>query len=193
MIYGLTGGMGCGKSTVSALLPELGFTVIDADGVTRTLHRDPEICRQLVERFGPSVVEMRDGAPVVCRPALGKIAFSSPENLSALQAIMQPALLQAARTAIANATGPVVLDAPLLLETEWHSLVQTIVVVLCPLDTRIARIQKRDPQLPLSQIQARIASQCTDELRLAAADRLIYNSGSLADLRRQTRRVFGGE
>ncbi len=188
-IYGLTGGIGCGKSTVSAILSPFGFDIVDADLLTRNVHRDPGICQQIAHRFGPEVLDNAH-EPGINRNVLGKIAFASPQNLADLQDIMQPALRLAAQKAIEQATHDVVLDAALLFEAHWQELVQKTIVVLAPLSVRISRIQRRNPQLSMQQIQSRIRSQMSDEMRISLSDAIIYNTGSRDDLRLQVLHIF---
>ncbi len=188
-IIGLTGGMGCGKSTISGFLNNMGFPIIDADLLTRRVHRDPVVCRKILECFGAqTIVDTPDG-PVVQRGELAKIAFSCEESRRMLNQIMQPALYAEAKNAIERVSKPCILDAPLLFEVRWDELTDWNVVVLCPLEVRIERIQARD-QLPERQILARIQAQMTDELRCRRADSIIYNTSTLECLRRQTESIF---
>ena len=188
-IIGLTGGMGCGKSTVSGFLKNMGFPVIDADLLTRRVHRDPAVCRKILECFGGQAIVDTPEGPVVQRGELAKLAFSSEESRQMLNQIMQPALYIEAQNAIERASKPCILDAPLLFEARWDVLTDWNVVVLCPLDVRIQRIQARD-QLPERQILARIQAQMTDEQRSRRADSIIYNTSTLESLRRQTEHIF---
>ena len=184
-VIGLTGGIGSGKSTVSAILAQRGFTVMDADGITREVHRDPDMCSKLEDMFGPNVIDRSDpDHPVVNRICLAQIVFSSEEKRSWLNRCMLPAMYDRVLTGIKSTPGRVVLDAALLFEAGWDSLVEYTIVVMCPMNTRISRIQSRDG-LPLSQIYRRISSQMTDSERIQRADYIIYNVGTPDCIKRQ--------
>lgn len=186
-VTGLTGGMGAGKSTVSAMLPSLGYTVVDADILTRTVQRSLEICEQLCHAFGPEIVDISSHS--VNRAILAKYAFSSETARRQLNQIMQPALRAAALKAIHKAKRPVILDAPLLFEAGWDDMTDKNVVVFCPEYIRIQRIQIRD-HLSQEQIQARLKYQISDSERCAKADYIIYNCSDLETVRTQVLRIF---
>ena len=105
-VLGLTGGMGSGKSTVSRILRELGWRLVDADEVTRALHGDCEICRAIERAFGEDAILFKDGRSMVNRRVLAQRAFASPEAVSQLNAIMRPALEREVRLRLASAPGP---------------------------------------------------------------------------------------
>ena len=168
---------------------DVDIQVIDADLLTRRVHRDPAVCRKILECFGGQAIVDTPEGPVVQRGELAKLAFSSEESRQMLNQIMQPALYTEAQNAIERASNPCILDAPLLFEARWDVLTDWNVVVLCPLDVRIQRIQARD-QLPERQILARIQAQMTDEQRSRRADSIIYNTSTLESLRRQTEHIF---
>ncbi|MBQ9396091.1 MAG: dephospho-CoA kinase [Proteobacteria bacterium] len=184
-VTGLTGGMGSGKSTVSAMLPALGYAIVDADQLTRTVHRQPEVHEKLRAAFGPDVI---DGASIN-RAILAKYAFASDTARHQLNQIMQPALRQAALQAIRQAKGPVILDAPLLFEAGWDDMTDQNVVVLCPEYIRIQRILMRD-NLKMAQILARLRAQLSDSERCIKADYMIYNCADIDDIRRQVLHIF---
>lgn len=189
---GLTGGIGAGKSMVSSILRERGLTVMDADVLARRVHHDPHVCEQLVDFFGHQVVDYSvSDSPSVVRSELARIAFSSQEGLKALNRIMHPAMKQLIRDEISLVDGRVVLDAAILFEAGWQDLVESTVVVVCPLDVRIDRIRARGG-ISEDQIKARIHAQMTDAQRMAHADYLIYNVGSVDLLRDQVERIFFG-
>ncbi len=188
-VTGLTGGMGCGKSTVSAMLKTLGYTIVDADKLTHLVHQNPRVCQKLAETFGPDVITQIQGVTTICRPQLAEHAFASDSARQKLNDIMQPELFHAASEAIQNAPGPVILDAPLLFEAGWNKLVAQTAVILCPLQTRIQRIIARDHLTP-AQITARLNAQISDLMRCQKAQILIYNCADIETLRLQVMRVF---
>ena len=184
---GLTGGMGSGKTTVSAILASRGFTVIDADRITRLAYLVPEVKAQLIAEFGGDIYD--NGAPPqIIRPLLAQRAFGSNEKRQRLNAIMHPAMRAIAGRELDQAKSLAILDAPLLFEAGWDALVRTTAAVLCPEDTRIARIVARDG-LTREQIEKRLRAQFDDYQN--RANFLLYNTGSLRRLILQVDRVFG--
>ena len=186
---GLTGGIGSGKSSVAALLRELGAVVTDADLVAREIVEPgrPALAG-IAARFGPGVIRP-DGT--LDRPALAAIVFPSPEQLLALEAITDPAI--AARSAQLRAEVPAdrvdVYDFPLLVERgSWVQEHLTLVVGA----TERVRVKRLVEQrgLPEREAQARIAAQADDEQRRAAADLWVDNDGSRQATRRQVQRIW---
>lgn len=178
---GLTGGIGSGKSTVSAMLSEAGFEVVDADFITREVHQQPDVIASLVAEFGRGILDTTCESPRIVRSALAKCAFSSSASVAALNRIMHPALHRAAEYRLCHAQKPVVLDAALLFEAGWDKLVDVTMVVLCSREVRMERVIERDG-LSRSQIESRMASQMSDAERCRLADIIIYNTGSLEQL-----------
>lgn len=187
--FGLTGGIGSGKSTVSQIFAQLGAEIIDADKLTRIVHCDKTIIEQLVAAFGPSIIDNTSELPKISRPHLAQQAFAQSSGVQQLNAIMLPALRHAAETRLHAANKPVVLDAALLFEAGWNTLVDTTIAVLCPISMRFTRVAARD-NLPKSQIEARMAAQMSDAQRAIRADIIIYNTGSMAQLQRQAEIIF---
>ncbi len=183
ILLGLTGGIGSGKSSVAQLLSARGAIVIDSDAIAREMQAaESPLLAQLVERFGDVLNE--DGS--LNRAQLASIVFPSPENVKALNAIMHPAIgkemsrrLDEQRTT----NNLVVLDIPLLVENPRKGLSGVLVV---DIDTELAveRVVKHRG-MDADDVRARISRQSTREQRVAIADRIIDNSGSLEDLERQ--------
>ncbi len=186
---GLTGGIGSGKSTVSAALLSRGAVLVDADAITKSLQQPGmPVFDAMVERFGPQIVG-DDGQ--LDRPAVAAIVFNDPEALKDLNAIVHPLVGTAIAEAIAAATDDdiVILDIPLLAEGRRPdgSLrydVAGIIVVDCPVDIQVERL-KTHRGFDEQDARARIAIQSSREARLEMADLVIDNSGSLADLEPQ--------
>jgi dephospho-CoA kinase len=178
---GLTGPIGCGKSTVAGWLNELGAVVIDADDVAREVTEPgtPALA-SLAEAFGPEVLHA-DGS--LDRRALGRIVFADPRELARLEAIVHPAVrpLILARMAAASASGApaVVVEAIKLVEGGLGSLCDEVWLVVCEPAEQRARLLGRgaDP----ADAAARIAAQAQLRERLQAhATRVIDTSGDLA-------------
>ncbi len=181
ILVGLTGGIGSGKSTVSARLAELGATVIDADAITRDLQRPgTDVFAAIVERFGPDVV---GGDGELDRPALAAIVFADPDELKALTTIVHPAVgveIAERLKAAAPTDDVVVLDVPLLVESGRDDLVGLLVV---DVDEEIA-VQRLVEHRGFTEadVRARIGRQASREDRRARADRVLDNSGSVEEL-----------
>ncbi len=192
---GLTGGIASGKSTVAAILADLGATVIDADKLSREVTQPgtPGLA-QITERFGDQVLD----GDWLDRPALGKIVFDDPAALADLEAIVHPAIRQRAAELESEAgrEAVVVSMIPLLVETGQASDFDSVWVVDADEDTQVARLRRRDGMAP-ADARRRIAAQTSRADRLAAADVVIDNADwspgeSGARLRDQVVRAYDG-
>lgn len=187
---GLTGGMGAGKSTVSDMLADFGFAIVDADALTSVVYNDATVRQALTERFGSTLCPPL-GIGVVDRKGLGAKVFAEAAALTSLNAIMQPAMRTAAIAALSAVPKDkrAVLDAALLFEAGWDSLVEASVVVLAPQALRVSRAAKR-LKLPQKQLTQRLSAQLSDTQRAQKGDAVIYNVSHIAILKRQIIRVF---
>jgi dephospho-CoA kinase len=179
---GLTGGIGSGKSTVSALLAAKGAVIIDADAITREVQQPgTEVFLAMVERFGPGIVAA-DGA--LDRQAVADIVFNDPEALKALNDIVHPAVgAETTRRLLEQADTDhlVVLDIPLLVESAGKRPVAGVIVVDVDPEVAVRRlVSSRGMQE--EDVRARMSRQATREERLARADLVIDNSGTLEEL-----------
>ena len=181
IVLGLTGGIGAGKSTVSALLAERGAVIVDADAITRELQQPgTPVFEAMVERFGAGIVAP-DGT--LDRQAVAEIVFNDPEALKALTGIVHQAVgEEIARRLEAEAPTDhvVVLDVPLLVESGRSDLAGTIVVDVDE-DVAVSRLVEQRG-MSESDARARIANQVSRADRLAAADVVVDNSGTRDDL-----------
>jgi len=181
ILVGLTGGIGSGKSTVSAMLADKGAVIIDADAIVREVQEpgSPVIAR-LAETFGDSVVS-EDGS--LDRQAVAQIVFADPDALKKLNAIVHPAVGAEMNRRIMeqrSTSNVVVLDIPLLTENPREGL-QARIVVDVPEETQVQRlVQFRG--FEESDARARMSRQATREQRLAGADFVVDNSGRPDDL-----------
>ncbi|MFH1651980.1 MAG: dephospho-CoA kinase [Chloroflexota bacterium] len=192
-IIGLTGGIGTGKSTVARFLEEMGARVIDADRVGHeALKSGGEVFRQVVAAFGEGILG-EDGE--IDRARLGKIVFARAADRRKLNAIIHPAMQEMVaaqlKTLRNQGVEAVVLDAPLLLDEGWQSLVDEVWVTTAPENTVIARTQART-RLPPEEIRARIRSQMPAAEKVKRADAVIENSGTVEELRKRVREVWEG-
>lgn len=184
ILVGLTGGIGSGKSTVSALLAERGAIVIDADRITRELQAPGSpVLAEIADAFGPTVI---DSKGELDRPALAALVFGDSDALGRLNKIVHPAVgreMAARLEAQRETDNVVVLDIPLLVENPREGLCGTVVVDL-PVEIAVERLVTHR-NMDRADAEARIARQATREVRVAIADRIIDNSGDLASLETQ--------
>jgi dephospho-CoA kinase len=182
-VIGLTGNIGCGKSTIGGLLQELGAEYIDADAVVHELYRpDTEEYHRIVERFGREVV---DPSGSVDRRKLAQIVFADAAALEDLEAILHPAVRARIRARISASAAPVVVvDAIKLLESPLLNDVQTVWVVTCTSEQQVARLLSTRGYSE-QEARTRINAQPSQEDKVRRADVVIDNSGSLAATRAQ--------
>lgn len=182
MRVGLSGGLGSGKSTVAGLLAEHGAVVIDADLIAReVVEPGTPGFDAVIARFGDAVVV--DGR--LDRAALARIVFSDAQARADLNAIVHPLVRQ--RSEVLAAAAPldaiVVYDVPLLVESGRLSDYDLVVMVLASEQARLDRLAARG--MDEVDARSRFAAQATDPQRAAAADVLIHNDGTLAELTEQ--------
>lgn len=180
-LIGLTGGIGSGKSSVSALLAKRGAVVVDADAITRELqHPGSAVFEAMVERFGPGIVAS-DGS--LDRQAVADVVFADPAALADLGTIVHPAVgAEIARRLEEEATTDhlVILDVPLLVESGRDDMAALIVVDVDP-EVAVRRLVEQRGMRE-DDARARMARQVSRSDRLAKADIVIDNSGTLEDL-----------
>jgi dephospho-CoA kinase len=181
----VTGGIGSGKSSVSARLAELGAVVVDADRIARDVVEPgtPGLAAVVAE-FGDAILTP---AGELDRAALAAIVFADPTRRHALEAIVHPLVGARSAELLAGAApdAVVVYDVPLLAESVGTSRERTgefdiVVVVEAPLETRVRRLVGRG--LDEDDARARIAAQASDAQRRAIADHVLANDGDLTDL-----------
>lgn len=183
-LLGLTGGIACGKSTISAFLGEMGCPVIDADICAREVVEPGTVgLAAVAAAFGPGILR-EDGA--LDRKRLGGIVFSDEEKLEVLNGIMQPLIRRDIEARIAGLQDSplVVLDAPLLIEQHYEKMCDFVMVVETSEKIQLSRLVERDGLSP-TEARRRIASQLTQEERRRHADVVIDSSGTVEQTRRQ--------
>ena len=192
MIYGLTGGTGSGKSTVAEYLKEFGCTVVDADSIAREVTaKGSPVLDELAAEFGAEII---DENGELIRKKLGSIVFGDKEKLEKLNNIMRKALDEKMLAALKEATeerlySKVFFDAPTLFESKREHFVDKIWVVAADRETRIVRIMKRDG-ISREEVLKRMESQLPDDEKIAKADLVIYNDGTLEDLKEKVRKAL---
>ncbi|MFN2238496.1 MAG: dephospho-CoA kinase [Thermoanaerobaculia bacterium] len=188
---GLTGGIASGKSTVAALLGELGCTVVDADRIVAELYRPGRAGHEaLIGEYGRDIL-LEDGS--IDRLRLAEIAFASPESAARLNALIHPLVIEAQEELIENEAlrgddRIFVVEATLLLESGWGARFDRIIVVDLDPELQVSRAVARgmDPK----DARRRMERQMPRDERLAQTDYVIDNSGSLEQLGLSVREVF---
>lgn len=188
---GLTGGVGCGKSTAAAHLKALGAHVVDADEIARALTaEDGEALDAIRARFGDAVFGP-DGA--LDRRLLGDRVFADVGERRALEAILHPAIQRKMLSEIDEAdregASVVVLDVPLLFETGFDVLCDEVWVVTASREQQALRVMARD-RLTRAEAEARILSQMPLAEKEARADRVISTGRPIDEVRAELKRLY---
>lgn len=183
LVVGITGGIGSGKSAVTRRLEQHGITVVDADVVARIVVEPGKLAlTQIAEHFGADILQA-DGT--LDRAALRARVFQDESERRWLERLTHPLIGQEIVDQISASRSPyTVLSSPLLLDTSQKALVECVVVVDVPEEVQIARTAQRDNN-DEAQVKRIMAAQLSRESRLALADIVIDNSGSLEDLNLQ--------
>ncbi len=180
---GLTGGIASGKSAVADEFASLGIAIIDADLISRELVEpgQPALAR-IVALFGPGVL---DQSGHLDRRRLREVVFADPAQRKRLEDLLHPAVRAELSRRSQESTGPYqILVVPLLIENRLGHLVDRILVVDAPESAQMERLQARDSVDP-EQARRMLAAQASRAARLAEADDVITNTGSLSDLKVQ--------
>ena len=191
LVIGVTGGIGTGKTAVTHILKELGADIIGADDVGHEAYnRGTKAWREVVDEFGEDVLAP-DGE--VDRGKLGSIVFDDEGALERLNAIVHPRIRsmieERVRELRERGSKVAVVEAALLLEAGWESLADEIWVTVAPGEKVLERVRNRS-DLDVQEIRARVLSQMPQRERLADADAVIDNGGSLDDLRQRVRTLW---
>ncbi|HEY6450785.1 MAG TPA: dephospho-CoA kinase [Candidatus Cybelea sp.] len=187
MRVGLTGGIGAGKSAVAGIFASLGAFIIDTDAIAREVVAPNSDGLMEIARVWPQAV--RDSA--LDRVTLAEIVFGDSSARERLNALLHPHIRRVAleREAYAKPGQVIVHVVPLLFETGYDRLVDKSVLVVAPLEQRIARVVERD-KLDERRIRARVAAQIEPECARGVADFIIENDGDLEHLQDRTRTVY---
>lgn len=187
---GITGGIGCGKSTAAEILASLGWEIIDTDVLAHGVYAaGSEGCKKVVDAFGPQVLK---GDLSVDRTVLGRIVFSSPDKLRLLNSIVHPLVRAEWQFRLGDHLRrhpfvPVAVIIPLLHEVNAAGEFDRVVCVGCDAETQHARLRGRG--LNQAQIEARLKSQLPMEEKIKLSHILIWNSGTRTLLERQLHRL----
>ena len=192
-IIGLTGGIGSGKTTVAQFLKELGAVVIDADKVGHeVLRSDAEVWQEVVAAFGEGVLNPNGS---ISREKLGRIVFGAPESLLKLNVIMHPRIAERVGAQLEGyrkrGARVVVVEAPLLLEAGWASLVDEVWVTVAS-EAAILRRLKERTGLSKTESLERIRAQMSATERVKRASVVIDTDCELDELKEKVAELWRG-
>jgi dephospho-CoA kinase len=184
---GLTGGIASGKSTVANLFARRGVPVIDTDEISHAVVAPGQpALEKIVQEFGSGILGADGGLD---RRRMRALIFIDPERRQQLESILHPVILSELKRLSAEAGGPYqVLVIPLLVEGGLEDDVDRVLVVDVSPERQVERLLQRDAQNP-KQAQAMIAAQAQRQIRLATADDVIANDGTLTELESQVERL----
>ncbi|MEW4287679.1 dephospho-CoA kinase [Rossellomorea marisflavi] len=190
-IIGLTGGIASGKSTVSAFLQDKGYTIIDADLAARmVVEVGQPAYLAIVEAFGKGILQ-ENGQ--IDRAGLGAIIFNDQSKRNLLNGIVHPAvrsmMLSHKDEAIENGKQTVIMDIPLLFESDLTWMVDRTIVVTVEEDVQLSRLMKRN-ELTEEEAASRISSQLPLREKAEKADAVIDNNGSVEDTLKQVEELL---
>lgn len=191
MIIGLTGSIASGKSTVSQMLKELGYPIVDADLVARqVVEPGSETLEEIQEAFGEGVI-LPDGS--LDRKKVGDLIFSDPASRKRLNDIIHPAIrsemLRQRAAYVAEGRKVVIMDIPLLFESRLQHFADKILVVSVTEENQLKRLMERNG-LSETEALARISSQLPMSVKEAGADAVIYNNGTIEETKWQLNRIL---
>lgn len=190
-IIGLTGGIASGKSTVSALLHEKGYTIIDADLAARmVVEVGQPAYLAIVEAFGKGILQ-ENGQ--IDRAGLGAIIFNDQTKRNLLNGIVHPAvrsmMLSHKDEAVENGKQTIIMDIPLLFESDLTWMVDRTIVVTVEKDVQLSRLMKRN-KMTEEEAASRISSQLPLREKVEKADAVIDNNGSVEDTLKQVEELL---
>ncbi|MFI3209676.1 MAG: dephospho-CoA kinase [Peptostreptococcaceae bacterium] len=180
MVIGLTGNIGCGKSTLSNMFREKNIDVIDLDIISREIMLDKDCLDEIVLNFGENL-RLKDNS--LDRKKLGSIVFNDNEKLQKLNSITHPRIKDKVRHIIKKSTSKyIIVDGALLIEAKFLDLVDFLLLVTCDYSVQIDRITKRD-NISIKDCELRINSQMKQEEKKKYANYIIDNSNDILTLK----------
>lgn len=187
IVIGLTGGIGCGKSTVAELFEKLNVSVIDADAIARLLvNPDQPAYQQILAKFDRQILSPNQQFD---RQKLRTIIFSDPLAKEWLEKLLHPLINDEIKKRLsAIKTGYAIVVIPLLFETGPYDYLDRVLVVDCPESLQISRVKKRD-QSNEQHVKKIILTQVDRQTRLQHADDVIYNDTDMASLETQVKKL----
>ena len=187
MIIGITGSIACGKSLVSNYLQEKGYTIIDADKIGHMALENDEVKKQLVNKFGKSILKDNE----VNRVTLGKLVFENNENLKELNNIIHPQIRKniSEQIQVHKNEKLVFVDVPLLFEAKFDDLVEKIIVISLDEKIQLERLMNRN-SLSKEEALQRIKSQIPIREKEKLGDYVVDNSFTQENTYNQVDRIL---
>lgn len=187
LIIGITGSIACGKSLVSNYLQEKGYTIIDADKIGHMVLENDEVKKQLVNKFGKSILKDNE----VNRVTLGKLVFENNENLKELNNIIHPQIRKniSEQIQVHKNEKLVFVDVPLLFEAKFDDLVEKIIVVSLDEKIQLERLMNRN-SLSKEEALQRIKSQVPVREKEKLGDYVVDNSFTQENTYNQVDRIL---
>ena len=185
LILGLTGNIGCGKSSLSTIFRDNSIDIVDADIIARQIYDDENLLKKVYDTFGTNI-KNKDGSLNI--KALGRIVFNNEEKLIQLNKLTHPVIRENVTNQIEEYKKQnkkiIVLDAALLIESDYLNFIDKLLVITCDEDIQIERIKKRD-NCSTEEALSRIKSQMSQENKVKYADYVIDNSGTIDELEKK--------
>ncbi|CEO05381.1 dephospho-CoA kinase [Paraclostridium sordellii] len=182
LVIGLTGNIGCGKSSLSKILKDNSLDIIDADIISREIMSNNKLLEEVFKVFGEDVKE-KDGT--LNRKKLASIVFSDDKKLVALNDITHPAIKNEIKRRIKDIENKgrniVIVDAALLIEGKFLDLIDKLIVITCDEKEQLNRVMHRDNS-NMDEALNRISSQMNQDEKVKFGDYIIDNSGSIEEL-----------
>ena len=190
LVVGLTGNIGCGKSSLSELLMSKNIDVIDADIISREIMHDKELLETIFYEFG---TEIKNNDGTLNRKKLGNTVFNDDDMLIKLNSITHPAIKRKINDRIIDISNQgkniVVIDAALLIEGKFLDLVDKLVVITCNEEVQLNRVINRD-NMTKEEALKRINSQMKQDEKIKYADYIIDNSKDMNNLKDEFDKLF---
>lgn len=189
MVIGLTGGIGTGKSTVSQILKDRGFSVIDLDVISHEVIEFSSVVEKIVQNFGREVLDEDEaGNCTISREKLGKIIFANKEKRLALNSIMHPEILKVMHKKILECKSEknkiIFVEVQLLFEVQWEKEFDYILLVAAKRDMQVSRVLERDKRSEEEALNIINSQMSLDEKR-EKSDFVIENDGNMDDLNKK--------
>lgn len=189
MVIGLTGGIGTGKSTVSQILKDRGFSVIDLDVISHEVIEFSSVVEKIVQNFGREVLDEDEaGNCTISREKLGKIIFSDKKKRLALNSIMHPEILKVMHKKILECKSEknkiIFVEVQLLFEVQWEKEFDYILLVAAKRDMQVRRVLERDKRSEEEALNIINSQMSLDEKR-EKSDFVIENDGNMDDLNKK--------